>query len=61
MKLTVEQLMNALVKSLTEGNITAHTTIAVESNFDHKVTDSAGTVSLETDLFTGAKRVVIRS
>jgi hypothetical protein len=61
MNLTVEQLMNALVKSLTEGNITAQTLVAVESNTDHKVTQAASTVSLETDLFTGVKRIVVRS
>jgi hypothetical protein len=61
MEIDVETLMNALVKGLTEGKINAQTKIAVESNFDHKCTVKASTVTLDTDLFTGEKRIIIRA
>jgi hypothetical protein len=58
MELTVEKLMNAIVKCLTDGTITANTLVAVESNFDHKVTAA---VTLDTDLFTGKKTITVRA
>jgi hypothetical protein len=61
MELTVEKLMNAIVKCLTDGTITANTLVAVESNFDHKVTAAASTVTLDTDLFTGKKTITVRA
>jgi hypothetical protein len=61
MTLTVEQLMNVMVKCLTDGSINAQTAVTVESNVDSKGGVNASTVSLETDLFTGVKRIVVRA
>jgi hypothetical protein len=61
MTLTVEQLMNVMVKGLTDGSINAQTAITVESNFDHEHIIDACTASLETDRFTGVKRIVVRA